>query len=101
MVFKKRNVNHEFKSETSNNTELNKESAVTTMDSNETLKTSSYNIQPDYNNNMTQDLMALIMQAIDLWAEKYNLSNLPKDIIFEQALSAMLEIDKINKQRNK
>lgn len=101
MVFKKRNVNHEFKSETNENTEHIKGYEVTTMDSNETLITPCCSNQPESNNNMTQDLMTLLMQAIDLWAEKYNLLNLPKDIVFEQALSAMLEIDRINKQRKK
>jgi hypothetical protein len=41
---------------------------------------------------MTRDLMLRIGRAIDEWALVNGLSNMPKDIIFEQALMAMNEM---------
>ena len=38
---------------------------------------------------ITQDLMILIGQAIEIWAERHNMQNLPKDILFQQALASM------------
>ena len=36
---------------------------------------------------MVKDLLMLVGQAIEVWADKYCLSDLPKHIIFNQALS--------------
>lgn len=38
---------------------------------------------------MAKDLMALIGQAIDEWANQYHMQNLPNHIVFEQALAIM------------
>lgn len=38
-------------------------------------------------------LMELIGSAIEVWATEYQLENLPKKIIFEQALDAMRAIE--------
>jgi hypothetical protein len=44
---------------------------------------------------MTRDLMRRIGQAIDAWAQTYGLSNMPKDIVFEQALMALNEMHRL------
>lgn len=36
---------------------------------------------------MVKDLLMFVGQAIEVWADKYCLSDLPKHIIFNQALS--------------
>jgi hypothetical protein len=36
-----------------------------------------------------QDPIRLISQAIDIWAENHSMQNLPKDIVFSQALAIM------------
>ena len=38
---------------------------------------------------MTQDLMRLVGAAIDEWANLYGMNNLPKKIIFQQALTIL------------
>jgi hypothetical protein len=38
---------------------------------------------------MTNDLIHLMVQAIDQWAVRYHMENLPKDVVFEQALTIM------------
>ena len=42
---------------------------------------------------MARDLMALIQQAIELWAQKYGLENMPKDMVFRQAMVIMRRMD--------
>lgn len=44
---------------------------------------------------MTQDLMRLIGSAIEEWSKMYHLENLPKQIVFQQALSALNAMNKI------
>lgn len=38
---------------------------------------------------MAQDLMRLVGDAIDKWANLYGMNNLPKKIIFQQALTIL------------
>lgn len=45
-------------------------------------------------------LMKLISCAIEEWAKEYQLENLPKKIIFEQALDAMLFIEASMNNKN-
>lgn len=57
---------------------------------NEDMGTSGFDFNIEFSQpNMTQDLMILIVQAIETWAKRYNMENLPKDIVFQQALTAM------------
>ena len=44
---------------------------------------------------MTQDLMQLIGSAIEEWSKIYHLENLPKEIIFQQALAALNAMNKL------
>lgn len=44
---------------------------------------------------MTQDLMQLIGSAIEEWSRIYHLENLPKEIIFQQALAALNAMNKL------
>lgn len=39
---------------------------------------------------MAKDLAMLVGNAITIWAKKYGLENLPKDIILDQAISIMM-----------
>ena len=48
-----------------------------------------------------QDLMRLIGEAIEVWAKQNNMSNVPKDIIFGQALAAMNGMYNIIKSNRK
>lgn len=50
---------------------------------------------------MTQDLMRLIGSAIEQWSNMYHLENLPKKIVFQQALSAMNAMNKILESTDK
>lgn len=43
---------------------------------------------------MAQDLMKLIGKAIDQWAEQYEMNDLPKHIVFKQALGIMQAWDR-------
>ena len=43
----------------------------------------------DATGNKAQDLMVLVGKAIDEWAAMYGMSDLPKHIIFKQALGIM------------
>lgn len=51
-------------------------------------------------NQRINDLMFLIGKAIEKWAEMYDMTDLPKDIILEQALAIMNSIYKKNKNKN-
>lgn len=42
-----------------------------------------------------QDLMRLVGQAIDEWANLYGMNNLPKKIIFQQALAILNAMNKL------
>lgn len=44
---------------------------------------------------VSADLMRLIGKALDEWAEMYHMQNLPKRIIFQQALSILNTVDAI------
>ena len=44
---------------------------------------------------MTKDLMMLVGDAIEQWSKKYNMENLPKKIVFKQALTILNGIDQI------
>lgn len=44
---------------------------------------------PGTDNKMAQDLMRLVSDAIDEWANLYEMNNLPKKIIFQQALTIL------------
>jgi len=44
---------------------------------------------------MTQDLMRLVGSAIDEWARLYGMENLPKKIIFQQALTILNAMNKL------
>ncbi len=46
-------------------------------------------------NDMTKDLMMLVGDAIEQWSKKYNMENLPKKIVFKQALTILNGIDQI------
>lgn len=46
-------------------------------------------MSPEESDKMTQDLMRLVGAAIDEWAELYGMKNLPKKIIFQQALTIL------------
>lgn len=45
-------------------------------------------------------LIELISCAIEDWAKEYHLENLPKKIIFEQALDAMKALEIVINNRN-
>lgn len=47
-----------------------------------------------FQDDMAKDLMVLIGKAIDEWAVHYHMENLPKHILFEQALAIMSSISK-------
>lgn len=49
---------------------------------------------------MTSDLMRLIGGAIDEWSRRHGLTNLPPDIVFEQALLALNEIHRLAKEQS-
>lgn len=55
----------------------------------------------EFSGDMTQDLMRLIGTAIEDWSKMYNLENLPKKIVFQQALSAMNAMNKIIESTDK
>lgn len=55
----------------------------------------------EFSGDMAQDLMRLIGTAIEDWSNMYNLENLPKKIVFQQALSAMNAMNKIFESTNK
>ncbi|WP_157421478.1 hypothetical protein [Agromyces sp. Leaf222] len=40
----------------------------------------------------TQDLMTLIGQALDTWALRHGMENLPRDIVMEQAMPVMTQM---------
>lgn len=44
---------------------------------------------------MTADLMRLIGGAIEEWSKRHNLVNMPKDIVFEQAMLALDEMRRV------
>ncbi len=44
---------------------------------------------------MTQDLMRLVGNAIEEWAKIYQMDNLPKKIIFQQALTILNAMNKL------
>lgn len=46
-------------------------------------------MSPAESDKMTQDLMILVGAAIDEWANLYGMNNLPKKIIFQQALTIL------------
>lgn len=52
------------------------------------------NDEPD----LAADLIQLIGQAIQEWSRRHNLTNLPPDIVFEQALLALNEVHRLAKQ---
>jgi hypothetical protein len=47
------------------------------------------------NSDMAQDLMRLVGGAIDEWAKLYGMDNLPKKIIFQQALTILNAMNKL------
>ena len=48
---------------------------------------------PTSDDKMAQDLMRLVGSAIDEWANLYGMNNLPKKIIFQQALAILNAMD--------
>lgn len=48
----------------------------------------------DYDDS-AKDLMYMVGNSIEEWAKKYGMENLPKKVIFRQALSIMNSIQKI------
>lgn len=50
---------------------------------------------PAANDEMAQDLMRLVGDAIDEWANLYGMNNLPKKIIFQQALTILNAMNKL------
>lgn len=46
-------------------------------------------VAPNEPDDLLADLMQQIGNAIDVWSRKHGLSNLPPDIVFEQALMAL------------
>ena len=50
---------------------------------------------PTLDNDCAKGLMQLISQALDQWAVEYKMENLPKKIVFQQALSIMTAMDEI------
>ncbi|HBD41212.1 MAG TPA: hypothetical protein DC035_06015 [Lachnospiraceae bacterium] len=50
-------------------------------------------MSPAESDKMAQDLMRLVGAAIDEWAELYGMKNLPKKIIFQQALTILNAMD--------
>lgn len=48
-----------------------------------------------YDNDIAKDLMYMVGISIEEWAKKYNMENMPKKIVFQQALSIMNSIGKI------
>jgi len=47
----------------------------------------------------TRDLMVSIANAIEDWGRRHHLENLPPDIVFEQALSALNEVYRVAQER--
>lgn len=43
--------------------------------------------------NMVRDLMVLVGKAIDEWALTYGMENLPKSIVFKQAVGILNSLD--------
>lgn len=56
--------------------------------------TSQNNTAFDYDDS-AKDLMYMVGTSIEEWAKKYGMENLPKKVIFHQALSIMNSIEKI------
>ena len=46
-------------------------------------------------NDMAKDLMIMVGSTIEQWAQKYNMENLPKKIVFNQALAIMNAMEEI------
>lgn len=45
--------------------------------------------------------MASIAKAIEEWGQRHHLENLPPDIVFEQALSALNEVYRVAQERQR
>lgn len=52
-------------------------------------------------NNMANDLMILISEALDKWVELYELDNIPKRMVFQQALSIMNSLNNVYEDSNR
>ena len=55
---------------------------------------------PEPDDAMSRDLMVLIGRAIETWAQKYNLENMPKDIVFSQAMVIMKRAEELLRQHH-
>lgn len=56
---------------------------------------------PNYPDSKMARLMELIGSAIEDWAAEYHLENLPKKIVFEQALDAMRIMERAMNSRER
>lgn len=50
----------------------------------------------EFSGDKSKDLICCVLYAIHLWKKKYNIS-LPDDILFDQAMTLLNELKKINK----
>lgn len=50
--------------------------------------------------NISQDLMSLVGKAIDEWAKLYHMENLPRKIVFQQALTILNAMDELFFDKN-
>lgn len=58
------------------------------------------NFEIDATDDKAHDLMVLVGKAIDCWAKMYSMEDLPKHIIFKQALGIMNAWNNIYKQKD-
>lgn len=82
-IFKRKKKNSISAKHTNDNTAFNAEHQISAQ---------PFDIQ--YDDKMKR-LMELISKAMDDWAKEYNLENMPKMIIFQQALDAMRAIESV------
>ena len=58
-------------------------------------------VAPSEQDDLLTDLMQQIGKAIDVWSRKHGLSNLPPDVVFEQALMALNEVHRLATEQAK
>lgn len=91
---------YEFINSTINTNQSNKDSCLITSETSDNIDVKEVYHDNDMHiikeeNDMTKDLMMLVGDAIEQWSKKYNMENLPKKIVFKQALTILNGIDQI------
>lgn len=84
---------HELLNSTSSNKNLKMETSLTTPSRFNNFDQETYQDSKEHTiiekDDMTMDLMKMVGGAIEQWSKKYHMENLPKKIIFKQALTIM------------